>query len=81
MEMVDEDHETPRDMDIDHTPEIPRESTEPIEDDDPIEPLDSTDGPRDIVVNRKRPLWARNTMQEAEKFTAPRGTFRESKRP
>lgn len=80
METVDEDHETRQDMDIDHTPEIQRESTESVADDDPIEPLDPTDGPRDIVVNRKRPLWARNTMQEAEKFAAPRGTFRERKR-
>lgn len=49
MEIDDENHETPQDMEIDHTPEIQRESTEPIADDDPIEPLDPTDGPRDIV--------------------------------
>lgn len=81
MEIDDENHETPQDMDIDHTPEIQRESIEPVANDDPIEPLDLTDGPRDIVVNRKRPLWARNTMQEAKQFATPRGTFRESKRP
>lgn len=68
-------------MDIDHTPEIQGESTEPEEDGDPVEPLEPTNGPRDIVIGQKRPLWARKTMQEAKKFVAPRGTFKESKRP
>lgn len=75
------DDETPQDMDVDHAPEIQRETTESDMSKDPIEPLDPTDGPRDIVVSRERPLWVRNTMQEAEQFAYPRGTFRESKRP
>jgi len=31
--------------------------------------------------NRKRPGWFRDTIQDASGHTAPRGTFRESKRP
>lgn len=46
MEIDDEAHENPQDMDIDHAPEIQRESIEPLAEDDPIEPLDPTDGPR-----------------------------------
>ena len=38
-------------------------------------------GPNVHMNEKKRPLWARNIMQEAEKFSAPKGTFRESKRP
>lgn len=30
---------------------------------------------------KKRPLWATKTVEEAQKFVAPLGTFRESKRP
>jgi hypothetical protein len=51
---------------------------------DPIDPIDtvaSVDVPRDIVVGHKRPAWARQTLQEVEGHTTPRGTFRESKRP
>lgn len=51
------DHEeSPQDMEIDHTPEIQREAPQPKEDDDPVEPLEPTDGPIDIVIGRKRPL-------------------------
>ncbi|XP_059067683.1 uncharacterized protein LOC131858460 [Cryptomeria japonica] len=63
---------------------IERESSmfpEPIEHGDPFEPLDPTNGPRDIAVSKKRPLWARSTLQEAEKFATPSGTFKKSKRP
>jgi hypothetical protein len=45
------------------------------------DPVDPVDVPRDIVVGQKRPAWARRTLQEAEGHAAPRGTFRESKRP
>jgi hypothetical protein len=30
---------------------------------------------------KRRPTWLRETLQEAEKHTAPPGTFRESRRP
>lgn len=75
------DDETPQDMDVDLAPEIQREITEPDMSIDLIEPLDPTDVPKDIVVSRKRTLWAQKTMQEVERFSSPRGTFRESKRP
>lgn len=71
MEIDIEAHEEPQAMDTDHDPEIQRESTELEAHDDPVEPMDPTDGPRDIIVGRKRPLWARNTMQEAEKNSTP----------
>jgi hypothetical protein len=48
---------------------------------DPVDPVAPVDVPRDIAVGQKRPAWARQTLQEAEGHAAPRGTFRESKRP
>jgi hypothetical protein len=45
---------------------------------DPVAPVDV---PRDIAVGRKRPTWARQTLQEAEGHATPHGTFRERKRP
>lgn len=71
-------------MYIDSNPKIQREHIEhpePIEHDDLLEPLVLIDGPRDIAVSKKRPLWVRSTIQDAEKFVAPSGTFKESKRP
>lgn len=76
-----EDEAHPQEKNIDHDPEIQREPShpkiqrKPEMHNDPVEPMDPTNGPRDIVITQKRPLWARNTMQEAEQFTAPRGTF------
>ena len=40
---IDENQQTPQDMDIGHTPEIQRESAKPKENNDPIELLDPTD--------------------------------------
>jgi hypothetical protein len=48
---------------------------------DPVDPIAPVDVPRDITVGHKRPAWARQTLQEAEGHTTPRGTFRENKRP
>jgi hypothetical protein len=48
---------------------------------DPVDPVDPLDVPRDIAVGHKSPVWARQTLQEAEGHAAPRGTFRESKKP
>jgi hypothetical protein len=51
---------------------------------DPIDPVDhvaSVDVLRDIAVGQKRPTWARQTLQEAEGYTTPHGTFQVSKRP
>jgi hypothetical protein len=45
------------------------------------DPVDPVDVPRDITVGQKRPAWARQTLQETKGHVAPRGTFRERKRP
>jgi hypothetical protein len=45
---------------------------------DPVAPVDVS---RDIVVGQKRPTWDRQTLLEVEGHAAPRGTFRERKRP
>ena len=39
---------------------------------DPIDPPPS---------NKRRPSWLRDTLEDAERHIAPRGTFRESKKP
>jgi hypothetical protein len=64
-----------------HPPTVQRETIEPIDPIDLVDPVAPVDVPRDIAVGRKRPAWARQTLQEAEGHAAPRGTFRESKRP
>jgi hypothetical protein len=47
---------------------------------DPVNPVALVDIPRNIAVGHKRPVWARQTLQEVEGHVPPRGTFRESKR-
>ena len=50
----------------------------------PVVPVDLVapiDMPRDIAVGHKRLAWARQTLQEEEGHTTPKGTTRESKRP
>jgi hypothetical protein len=39
------------------------------------------DIPEEVVDTRKRPAWLRNTLQEAKGHEAPKGSFRERKRP
>ena len=34
-----------------------------------------------MIVSRKRPRWAQQTLQDAKGHEAPHGTFRESKKP
>jgi hypothetical protein len=54
---------------------------------DPVVPVDLVapvalvDVPRYIAVGHKIPVWAQQTLQEAEGHATPQGTFRESKRP
>jgi len=43
---------------------------------DPIDPR-----PSEPTTSRKRPLWLKDTLENVEKHIAPRGTFRESKKP
>jgi hypothetical protein len=64
-----------------HPPVVQRETIEPIDPIDPVDPVAPVDVPRDIAVGRKRPAWARQTLQEEEGHATPRGTFRERKRP
>lgn len=75
------DDESPLNMEEDHASEIKRDTHETIEDNNHNEPMDFADEPIDPTVNRKRPLLARKMIQEAENYAAPKGTFRERKRP
>ena len=46
------------------------------------EPMDLIDPPRqEPSSSRKSPSWIRGTLDDAEGHIAPRGTFRESKKP
>jgi len=46
------------------------------------EPMDPIDPPsQEPSSSRKRPSWLRGTLDDAEGHIAPRGTFRESKKP
>jgi hypothetical protein len=67
-----------------HPSTIQRELVKPIETVelvDPVDPVHLIDVLREIIVGRKRPAWARQTLQEAEGHATPCDTFRESKRP
>ena len=62
-----------------HTSNVQREKPNDLV--DPMEPVELVDRRRDVSVVKKRPTWLHDTLQEAEKHAAPRGSFRESKRP
>lgn len=53
-----------------------------VEPTDPVDPVIPDPVPRDIVImgQKRRPAWARQTLQDAEGHVAPR-PFWESKRP
>lgn len=81
MEIYREYHETSQDMDI-AAPNSPYEiQRETLELEDHVDPIDFSSGPSNVSFDKKRPLWPRHTMEEAEKYVAPCGTFKESKRP
>ena len=46
-----------------------------------MEPIESIDRRRDVVVAKRRPTWLHDTLQEAEKHATPCGSFRERRRP
>jgi hypothetical protein len=77
-EMVSSPPHTPA---VQREPDEPVETIEPVDPIEPIEPVHTIDIPREIIVGWKIPAWAHRTLQEAEGHAAPRGTFRESKRP
>jgi len=51
------------------------------EDHDELEPQRLEDLPKGVTLGKRRPAWARELLQEAKKYAAPDGTFRESKKP
>lgn len=87
------DLEHPQDIDtpdLNVSSDIQREYTDledPVDSPDPADPIDRVDSivttacPSNSSAHKKRPMWARHTMEEAEKYATPHGTFRESKRP
>jgi hypothetical protein len=51
---------------------------EVLEDQDIIE---SQEPPRMMISHKRKPTWARELIQYAEKYGAPKGTMRQSKKP
>ena len=46
---------------------------------EPMDPIDPP--PQELSSSKKRPSWLRETPEDAERHIAPRGNFRESKKP
>ena len=51
------------------------------EDHDVTKPQRTEDLPKEVISHKRRPTWARELNQDAEKYGAPDGSLRESKRP
>jgi hypothetical protein len=49
--------------------------------DEPLEPVEELERTLEEPPAKSKPGWLKDTVQEAEKIVAPKGTFRESKRP
>ena len=87
LDVVTEEPEAPKDVeDPDIAPprsDVQREElSDPVPDEeDPVEPVLPLERPVLAPPVKRRPAWLRDTLQEAEKHTAPPGTFRESRRP
>jgi hypothetical protein len=78
MDEEQEEQEAPRNVVMENSTledPIPEVQNEMVESKRPIDP------PQEVAINRKRPAWLWNTLQEAEGHAAPKGSFRESKRP
>jgi hypothetical protein len=56
------------------------ELDEPLDVDDPVEPVEQVERPLDVPQSKRKPAWCREIMQEANSHGASLGTFRESKR-
>ena len=50
-------------------------------DHDIAEPQKPEDPPQKMITYKRRPAWTREIIQDAEKYGAPNGSFRERKRP
>ena len=55
-------------------PNIKRESREMNKPISSIDPVELDDAPTDMAVSRKRPRWAKQTLQDAKGHEAPHGT-------
>lgn len=51
------------------------------EDDLSLEPIETLERSLEEPPTKRRPGWLKETLQEAERIVAPKGTFRERKRP
>ena len=87
--METKEHEAPDDIE-DPVPDSPHSDMQREEHFSPDHVMDSVDpvelvGPSERPIFsppvKRRPAWLRETLQEAEKHTAPPSTFRESRRP
>jgi hypothetical protein len=43
--------------------------------------IESQEAPRVTISHKRKPAWAREIIQDAEKYGAPEGTMRQSKKP
>jgi hypothetical protein len=78
-EVHGEEPEAPRVADTDIANHIvPEEYVPDVHDME--EPQRPPDPPREMITNKRRPSWAWEIIQDAEKYGAPDGTFRESKK-
>jgi hypothetical protein len=57
------------------------ELDEPLDLDDPVEPIEQVERPLDAPQSKRKLAWCREIMQEAKSHGSPSSTFRESKRP
>ena len=73
-EVHDEDLEAPTVTDIDI-------EEHEAEDHDMAEPQKHEDPPKEVITYKRRPTWAREIIQDVEKYGAPNGSLRERKRP
>ena len=70
---------------LEEEPEAPRvtvrdDEEHDLEDHDMVEPQRPVDPPKEVSLKRK-PTWAREAIQDGEKYGAPEGSLRDSKRP
>ena len=73
-EIQDEEPKAPRGLEREVEEVVP-------EDHDELEPQRPEDPPKEVTLGKRRPAWAHELMQEADKYGAPDETFRESKKP
>ena len=73
-EVRDEEPEASRVTNTDAEEHVPK-------DHDMVEPQKPIDSPREVVTYKRRLAWAREIIQNVEKYGALDGSFRESKRP